>query len=51
MSGILLVFIGPSAARKVKLPNRHQATAARSIAINRTIIGLSELVARTYLPE
>ncbi|MCU0810331.1 MAG: hypothetical protein MUE59_04710 [Thiobacillaceae bacterium] len=51
MTGILLVFIGSSAARKEELPNRNQATAALSGAIHLTIVGLSEYAARTYLSE
>jgi len=48
MTGILLVFIGSSAARNKELPDRDQATAARLRAIRRTNVELPEYRARTY---
>jgi hypothetical protein len=51
MTGILLVFVGSSAARKEDLPNRHQATADRTRVMRRTIVELPEYGAWTYLSE
>jgi hypothetical protein len=51
MTGILLVFIGSSAARKEELPNRHQATAGRTRVMRRKIVEFPEYGAWTYLSE